>query len=167
MTIPNMDEQTFGWLIGILEGEGCFSPAARSQPNKPRILLQMIDEDVVAHVASLWSTTYSARPQSQRDQERGWSPTYSTQLSGKRAVEWMETLRPHMSARRQAQIHAALATYNPHLREEGCRIGIDQAEEIRLLKGTGETAASIAKRMGISLSYVYKIWSGRLRKKEL
>jgi hypothetical protein len=164
MTMPEAGSRTFGWIIGILEGEGSFVAPPPSEPNVPRIQVQMRDEDVVARVAGLWGVRYTHH-HPKYFQEHGWHAIYYAQLRGHRAAEWMEALRPHMSKRRQAQIDAALASFNPNLREEGYHIGRDKAEEIRLLKALGESAASIAQRMGISVSYVYKVCSGTRRKK--
>ena len=91
-----------------------------SEKNKPRVALQMTDEDVVAEYASFFGCGY-----------RSWQPTqmpsgvvckkvYACIIKGSKALSLMRRLQPHMSQRRQAQIQAALDSYNPNFRQESC-----------------------------------------------
>ena len=45
------ERDEFFWLVGLLEGEGSFMPAPPSEPTRPRISIQMTDEDVLSRVA--------------------------------------------------------------------------------------------------------------------
>lgn len=53
--MTNIDNKTFYWLIGLLEGEGSFMKGPPSQPNSARIALAMTDLDVVEKVANIWN----------------------------------------------------------------------------------------------------------------
>ena len=48
----------FYWIIGLLEGEGCFQKPTPSSPNQIRIILSMTDEDVVAQAAAFFKKSY-------------------------------------------------------------------------------------------------------------
>ena len=48
-----MKETDLTWLAGLLEGEGSFLKAPPSDPNCPRISLEMTDKDVVERAALL------------------------------------------------------------------------------------------------------------------
>ena len=95
------------WLAGFLEGEGCFSRPAPSAPNRPRILVQSCDEDVMAEVGRLMRI--KPLPYTDpRGVERGWSPIWRVALVGRRAIGLMEAIHAVMGHRRQRQIDDAL-----------------------------------------------------------
>lgn len=92
-----MEIVDLAWLAGILEGEGSFLKAPPSDPGRPRISLQMTDEDVVARAAVLLGVKYS----SSKDRKRPtWKPTFQLQVKGKRAAGLMRELYPQMGQRR-------------------------------------------------------------------
>ena len=102
--IGDIRPEDFYWLIGILEGEGCFgiTPARRyknSVYRYPKIALQMTDEDIVARVAKLLNTTYSFGPR-----QKPHKNIFHCSISGARAAEAMQTMREFMGKRRQAKI---------------------------------------------------------------
>lgn len=95
------------WLVGIMEGEGCFD----AQRGKyPRVRLAMVDRDVVGRAATLMGTR--VRLSLQAPPKRS---TWHAEIQGARAAELMWVLLPHMGARRSAKIaeilgHTSLTT---------------------------------------------------------
>jgi hypothetical protein len=101
-----MSEQDFFWLVGLLEGEGCFLAPPPSDPKSARIRLKMCDRDVVQRAADLTggyriATIVSTNPK--------WNDAYDFKTTGERAVWLMVALYPYMGARRQAAIARAIA----------------------------------------------------------
>lgn len=91
-----MTDADLMWLVGILEGEGCFD----AQRHKyPRIRLGMKDRDVVGRVATLMGTRVrvSLKP-------APFAPMFHTECQGERAAELMRLIFPHMGARRSSKI---------------------------------------------------------------
>jgi hypothetical protein len=105
-----LNEKDKYWLAGLLEGEGSFMPGPPSDPNRPRISVQMTDKDVIEEVAELFDLEYIQ--ESNRGPEN-WKTSYRVQLRGSKAVKIMDQLKPLMGERRQDQIEEALACYNP------------------------------------------------------
>ena len=91
-----MNDADLMWLVGILEGEGCFD-AQRAK--YPRIRLGMKDRDVVGRVATLMGTRVrvSLKP-------APFAPMFHTEVQGERAAELMRLIFPHMGARRSSKI---------------------------------------------------------------
>lgn len=105
------EEQNFFWLVGLLEGEGSFLKPSPSRPNEPRIELEMNDEAVVRRAGSLTHVGTQRRVRKQHEPPR---IVFRIRVSGRRAAAFMRRLRPWLSARRQAQVDAALDRYHPH-----------------------------------------------------
>jgi hypothetical protein len=110
-----MKVEDFFWMVGILEGEGCFMHGPPSRPNRPIIAIQMTDEDVVKRVASLIGTRVWCDLQGQRGRLRPWKPTFKTVLGGSRAVALMKEIAPHMGSRRRSKIEEIILEYIPRL----------------------------------------------------
>jgi len=109
--ITDLDQST-AWVIGILEGEGCFTPhTARSKKNGPngyvsaRIQVQMIDYDVIERLARYFDVKANG-PYSYKGKKQD---IYMIQLGGKRAKAWMLKHIYYFSERRRKQILAALS----------------------------------------------------------
>lgn len=98
------------WLVGLLEGEGCFTINWNAGRGYPVIYVTMCDHDVVDRAGAMLGAT-NVRFDPSRQQR--WQPTYVAQIGGYKAAAWMRTLAPHMGLRRQAAIEAALAAYRP------------------------------------------------------
>jgi hypothetical protein len=121
----HIEMRWLAWIAGLMEGEGTFSRATPAMPRRPRLSIGMTDRDIVERVCDLWGTGISTHiPKVARFKQ-----VYRTELVGGSAVALMALLRPHMSARRQAQIDQSVATYSPlrlikhktfHLSPEGC-----------------------------------------------
>ena len=101
-----MDDKDLFWLAGLLEGEGSFLKPPPSEPNRPRISLEMVDEDVIQRAAQLFGLTYYMRNENKHHE--AWKPTFKIAFRGKRATETMHQLYPLMSPRRQNQIEVAI-----------------------------------------------------------
>lgn len=144
-----MKLEELAWLAGLLEGEGSFMKAPPSDPGRPRISLQMTDEDVVARAAILLGVKYST---SQDRRCPAWKPTAQLQVKGKRAVHLMRELYPHMGQRRRQQILAALETYAP--RDPVRKLTESNVLEIR---ASNEPSNALGQRLGISGSAVRRI----------
>ncbi len=149
----NIEELDLYWLAGILEAEGSFSAGTPSNPTKPLITVNSVDQDVVARIAKLFNTspTYNYP---KRNQEHGWKPYYSAKLTGRRAVELMKLLRPLMGARRQSQIDHAIACY---VRDNRLVLEGERLESIKRRLQNGEHVITLANEFGVSKSYAYLI----------
>jgi hypothetical protein len=160
-------EMELYWLAGLLEGEGSFMLPPPSDPGRPRMSLQMTDEDVVAKVAALWGVKFMQFTRND-GAGRDWKPTYSILLRGTPAVELMTRLRPLMGQRRQAQIDRALASHALKVRYDGCgpKLNAEQVRSIRAELATGGrgTAARLAREYGVSHPTIRQIRDGRIWK---
>lgn len=109
--IPRISAHDAMWLAGLLEGEGsfvCDSMNGRSRP-RPRIALQMTDEDIVGRAASL----LGARVWGPYKKKSPRKPVWATAVTGPKAVEWMRILCPYMGERRQLKIREIISAWNP------------------------------------------------------
>jgi hypothetical protein len=140
------------WLAGLLEGEGSFMKPTPSLPNRPVISVQMTDEDVISRVANILGCSYYHVP----SKNPKWKDTFCIRVRGKKAVSWMNELRPLMGNRRQQQIDVALAHYNPnkrqeyydrcaHLRKLNYKTVIEAAKNIE----AGNSLRSQARKIGV------------------
>ncbi len=103
----NIDVASFMWLVGLLEGEGCFTAGA----GWPKIALQMTDRDVVARAAKLFGCGVSTKAPSKSATNAPRKTVYATVISGAAAIDWMRALRPYMGERRQARINEHVAAW--------------------------------------------------------
>lgn len=105
------DDRAMGWLAGLLEGEGTFGLTCDARWRcYPVVSLTMCDAAVVFRAARI----LGADSVSMREPEHAdWRPTYVAKVGGRRAADWMRTLRDFMGERRRAAIDAALARYRP------------------------------------------------------
>ena len=97
-----LSDRDLHWLVGILEGEGCFD---LHRNRYPRIRVAMTDRDIVGRVASLFGS--SIRLSLRRFNQ----PTWHAEIQGERAAEIMEAILPHMGARRSQKIAQILAKW--------------------------------------------------------
>jgi hypothetical protein len=138
-----MDE--YPWLAGLLEGEGSFLRGIPSAPGVPVVALSMTDLDVVQRVADMLNIRYIHVKLRTRENP-AWRPAYRVKLTGQRAVDLMHQLRPMMGERRQAQIDAALACWNPPWERNR-----ERDQEILRLHQTGDyNYTQIGSAVGVS-----------------
>ena len=108
---PDVHQTDALWVAGLLEGEGsftCDSMNGKSRP-RPRISLQMTDEDVVKKVASIlkckvWGPYKKKEPR---------KPVWVCALTGMEAAAWMNLLKYYLGSRRKEQIDIALKNFKP------------------------------------------------------
>lgn len=117
-----MNDLEFMWLVGLLEGEGTFTPVRNKWTRRdgtlvlrstPRIQLQSNDKDVVERVAGLisgnvlgpYKNTRSSKPSFNDSPSECWVVTVARQDT----EELLKRMLPHMSIRRQQQIQQALS----------------------------------------------------------
>lgn len=152
---PKIANNDLYWLAGLVEGEGTFLKGSPSNPGSPSIAVQMTDEDIVKRIANLFDVKYHNSKRGPEHHKR----VYSVRLTGRRAVAFMQLLKPLMGIRRQVQIDKALNSYNRHPRYKLIESDISSIKD-RLTKG--ETHASIAKSFNIDRSTVTAINAGRI-----
>lgn len=140
-----MKETDLTWLAGLLEGEGSFLKAPPSNPNCPRISLEMTDKDVVERAALLMGGKAVRRVL----KDPLWKPAYRVIVKGLRAVTLMRILYPEMGARRRSQISAALEKYIERMKGDNTRrLSEDQIRQIR--QRAGSTISALAREFGVS-----------------
>lgn len=145
------------WLAGLLEGEGSFLAGPPSAPRYPLMTLQMIDEDVVGRVATMFGRKVGRwQPRNPRFQ-----PIFIARITGAKAVSWMTALRPLMGARRQTQIDHALASYAPT--PASLLDDTTACEALRLL-ANGSSVREVAEHFGTSVWCIYDLRLGRTHK---
>jgi hypothetical protein len=91
------------WLAGLLEGEGYFG-----YDRRPKIVLQMTDQDVVARAAYILGARCVGPYQQKGIGKSNRKPLYITQTYSNRAAGWMMILYTLMGARRRGAIRHAL-----------------------------------------------------------
>jgi len=110
-----------GWLVGILEGEGCFT--ATNKGKSPNIQLRMCDEDIVYRAAAMIERI-TGEPLNVYVEDKcspGWASSVRFRLYGWKAKKIMRLLVKHMGTRRRQRIwqllngHFILKTDKPEL----------------------------------------------------
>jgi len=96
-----LSERDQGWVVGILEGEGCFDTKGK----RARVRVSMSDDDVVKRFTELLPTHYSPR---QTDGNGVHKDMFHYEITGKKAKLLMTDVFPYMSERRQLKIQEVL-----------------------------------------------------------
>jgi hypothetical protein len=118
----------------------------------PAIAIEMTDEDVIRRVAQMWAVACVVPGR----RASNWKQTFCAQLRGRRAVELMNDLRPLMGKRRQRQIDAALAGYDP-LPSDRRRLSLPSAAKLRRLHRVYSL-----RQIGVMLGCSYTTISNRM-----
>ena len=150
------DFKSLDWLAGLLEGEGSFCPPAPSSPNTPYISLAVTDEDIVARACDF----FAVKPNFIERKNSDHKDYFLGILRGERAVEMMNTLKPKLGQRRQAQIERALQNYHPHdasNHRPGAKVNAEQVREIRRRLEAGQSMLQLAEEFGLSYASVVDI----------
>lgn len=114
------NEQSFFWLIGILEGEGNFYITKDNR--RVRVKVSMSDLDTIERVATILNTSVRGYMPSQPRDHRDRSKMFEAALSGCQAAKLMKQVLPYMSQRRATKIREALHNWAPFLQGKGhCR----------------------------------------------
>jgi hypothetical protein len=95
------------WLAGIIEGEGSFCDRFEGS-GTPYTQLCMTDLDVVIDVAKILGAPRVIRA---KQDTRTDKPLYRTNVYGRLAIGWMQTLYPLMHTRRQLKIRSLIETW--------------------------------------------------------
>ena len=104
-----MHEKDLYWLAGMLEGEGCFSPArSRTGSVSPRIQVTSVDFDVLERIQSLLGGSICGPLPIRKPTH---TPTYSWSLGGWLAADFMQEIHPLMAKRRRKQIDKAMKDF--------------------------------------------------------
>jgi hypothetical protein len=85
------------WLVGLLEGEGCFS-----WNGSPLITLAMTDLDVIEKARDILLPNRKIYRKERPEKKR--KIIYAFTVSGENAIEWMRVLQPLMFLRRREKI---------------------------------------------------------------
>lgn len=156
------EETRFSWLIGLLEAEGSFMPGTPSEPNRPRIVVAMTDEDIVARAAEICGVKYcKLSPRSEKHKD-----VYRVMVRGYQAIELLKRVYPLMGIRRQKQIKRVIDSYKGTTSNQGesnpsAKITEAQAREIKIRLANNEKISDIATALNISLSIIREIKYGR------
>ena len=94
----------FAWLVGLLEGEGCFTLNGSWNNKQPCILLQMTDKDIVDKASRILGGNGFVFGRERKGDTYGKKIMYRYAISSTLAIFWMKSLLPHMGERRQKQI---------------------------------------------------------------
>lgn len=106
----SISEADFFWLVGLLEGEGCFHlhKTHGGRYNRAGIFLQMCDRDVVERARDLIKPEANVTTFIQRNEKH--ATAYRLSVTCRKTTEILEALYPYMGTRRQAKIREILAT---------------------------------------------------------
>ncbi|KKN20715.1 hypothetical protein LCGC14_0932870 [marine sediment metagenome] len=116
--LRNMDPFDFGWLIGLIEGEGCFYKKGSKCKLRDGIYcyplsgftLMSTDLDVMKKFANLLNVDLAGPYYKQRQNER--KVVWSVQITGNISVAIMKEVREFLGERRNMQIDEALEWQN-------------------------------------------------------
>ena len=111
----SISDYDLGWLVGILEGEGCFYLDQRwaKGTGSVRIQVKMTDEDTVNKVASLFEQILG-KPVEVRESSANLakqSQPYQVSIGGQDARALMKLVVKRMSWRRRQRIWQCLNNY--------------------------------------------------------
>lgn len=152
-----MDETEIAWLAGLLEGEGSFLKPPPSDPGRPRISLEMTDQDVVERVAKMFEISYI---HTKRYANVKHKDGFRFLLRGQRAVRLMEVLSPYMGTRRQAQINEVLNSYT----EKPADIAKLTDEAVRDIRSKRVSMRKFAALYGVAKGTIQRVQQGNYYK---
>jgi hypothetical protein len=106
--LRQMSDFERGWVVGILEGEACFSFNRRSENcTTARVQLQMGDVEVVKTLVRVTGLGSIGGPYKTRSKDH--TPMWGWNLSSYASVQLMKLVRNDLSSRRQKRIDEVLA----------------------------------------------------------
>lgn len=111
--LREMSEFEFGYVIGILEGEGCFSihkqygrPPERKVYVYPKIEVQGSDRDTLEKMVEFTGIGKVTGPYKTRAKHH--SPMFAWRMSSRESLNLMNKVLPFMSERRQERIREVI-----------------------------------------------------------
>jgi hypothetical protein len=111
------------------------------------------DEDVMQRVSGLFGVIYSTV----KKRQEHWRQSYIIRIHGRKAVELMLRMRPHMSKRRQEQIDIAVASYEARPNYGASKLTEKQVRQVKCLIRDNQTVRSIAAKCKVSVWSVMRI----------
>jgi poly(3-hydroxybutyrate) depolymerase len=111
---PNrMSQFEFGWLVGILEGEGCFFVTTRSKGGSgpyayAQVTVCMTDRDIIERLRRVTGIGTLEKIRERKNPEHKPISQWIV-CRHQEAIELMVAVYPHMGTRRQAKIREVLA----------------------------------------------------------
>lgn len=108
--MKSLSDPNLYWMVGLLEGEGCFhdSPASKGGKRYPRIVLHMTDEDIIDRFVKLTGAAKcELRPRLPHHKVH-----FAATISGPKAINLMRLVMNHMGKRRQERIRIILESTN-------------------------------------------------------
>lgn len=149
------------WLVGYLEGEGCFTFAGGHCPS---IRVKATDEDVIRRAAHLMGAkTVSLKPSSSPK----WKDCYAFSVCGDCAIDWMKALLPFMGQRRQDRIREVLSVAEKRSgiprgeQRANARLRNEDVAEIFRQAQDGVPQVELARKWNVKPSYVADIITRR------
>jgi len=141
-------EQEFFWLIGILEGEGCFA----ANGHTVAAIVDMTDEDTMKKVSKLMGAKLKCRQPSGNRRR-----VYSASIYGNKAIDLMKRVRPYMSKRRGVKIDHIIKWAK-------ARPGLSPLKPIDIMAIradflSGKTQAETSKKYNVSQATISRIVS--------
>jgi hypothetical protein len=108
-----MSSFEFGWVVGVLEGEGCFFVNTCGTPKYgpyayARVAVCMTDRDVLERLRDLTGIGRLEKIRARKDPKHKPISQWVV-CRNQEAIELMVAVYPHMGARRQAKIREVLA----------------------------------------------------------
>lgn len=107
----DLSDYELGWLVGILEGEGCFSigmdKRRKHREKKVRVQLQMGDAEIIAKLIRITGLGNVGGPYKTRSKVH--TPMWGWNLGHDDSLQIMALVYDHMSARRKARIAEVVA----------------------------------------------------------
>lgn len=110
--MPDFD---FGWIIGIIEGEGSIQSKWSGKYRQVQLQVNMTDEDVIrrfhAYVGGTVSGPFNPNWKSRNKTPEHYRPFWTWQMSAqKQTNDFLLAILPHLSQRRSNQALKALDT---------------------------------------------------------
>lgn len=114
-----MNDLQLGWLVGIIEGEGCFSYTQKYYETKKgsvkyryaRIKVTSTDEDVIDSLLALTSVGHKYGPTQPKNSKH--KPVSWWTVTKKEDVLWLiNTIEPHLMKRRKERARELKETIN-------------------------------------------------------
>lgn len=155
-------DKEFYWLIGLLEGEGCFM-AHRGY--YPYLAIQMTDVDIIQRASRILKkrATRVSKINKSRHHRSPTKALYSVRVNGECAADWMKIIYSQMGNRRKRKIREILSAwhlFNIGRSERSARAKLRPKEvlEIRRLYGTRKVSQrKLAKMFRVGHSTIYYI----------
>jgi hypothetical protein len=157
-----MTDFELGWLIGLIEGEGCLQIRKTSEAKWPSLSLWMTDRDIVQRASDLFALPAGrirTRTCSNRVTGAAYRAQFGFTLGGRHLVPWLRLFYPHMSERRRAKMKELLALEVTPVKPQRLYILLSPEERQQVAREVGSNAA---RKFGVSRQTVANIKAASL-----